>query len=121
MVVVQLQLPEFVYDSMEGSQSLDVAWEVPPEDGLDNLMMVKVMNFNWRCTEVQLVSFLLRKAKSLHKLLIVSPNVTPLDVPGVEEADLLFLKEALTSGKIMLTESDDAATQPYHSEVFIKP
>jgi hypothetical protein len=120
MVVLQLQLPGFVMPK-ESSQSIDAAPEEPPEDGLDNLAMVKVKNFNWQCAEVQLVSFLLRKAKSLQKLLIVSPNVTPPDVPGVQEADLLFLKEALANGKIMLSESDDAAIQPYHSEVFIEP
>jgi hypothetical protein len=97
--------------------STDEVREEPPEDGLDNLVMVKVMNFNWRRTEVQLVSFLLRNASSLRKLLIVSPNVAPLDLPGVQEADLLLFKEALANGKIMLSESDDAATRPYHSEV----
>ncbi|PVH47333.1 hypothetical protein PAHAL_4G038800 [Panicum hallii] len=80
-----------------------------PEDGLVNLRMVKVMNFNWRRFEVQLVSHLLRKARSLHKLLLVSPNVTPLHVP-----------EALASGHIIVSKSDDPATQPFHSEVFIK-
>ncbi|CAN6193407.1 unnamed protein product [Urochloa humidicola] len=110
-----VQLPEFSNQSIESS--IDEVWEEPPVDGLDNLAMVKVMNFNWRCAEVQLVSFLLRKAKSLQKLLIVSPNVTPLDVPGVQEADLLFLKEALANGRMMLSESDDAATRPYHSDV----
>jgi hypothetical protein len=91
----------------------------PPEDGLDNLRMVKVMNFNWRRFEVQLVSFLLRKASSLHKLQIVSPNVAPLNVPGVPEEELLVIKDALDSGRIMLSGSDDPATRPFHSEVFI--
>ena len=100
--------------AMEGG-SIGEVREEPPEDDLYNLLMVKVMNFNWRCSEVQLVSFLLRKASSLRKLLIVSPNVTPPDLPCVE-ADLLILKEALANGKIMLSKSDDAATQPYHSE-----
>ena len=93
--------------------------EEPPEDGLDNLVMVKVMNFNWCPSEVQLVSFLLRKASSLQKLLIVSRNVTPVDLPGAPEADLSLLKEALVNGTIMFTESDNAATQPYH-EAFIE-
>jgi len=93
--------------------------EEPPEDGLDNLVMIKVMNFNWCPTEVQLVSFLLRKASSLWKLLIVSHNVTPVDSPGAPEADLLLLKEALVNGKIMLTTSDNEAAQPYH-EAYIK-
>jgi len=93
--------------------------EEPPEDGLDNLVMVKVMNFNWCPSEVQLVSFLLRKASSLQKLLIVSRNVTPVDLPGAPEADLSLLKEALVNGKIMLTTSDNEAAQPYH-EAYIK-
>jgi hypothetical protein len=97
---------------MEGS--VDQVWEEPPEDGLDNLVMVKVMDFNWNPAEVQLVSFLLRKARSLRKLLIVSRNVTPVDLPDAPEADLSLLKEALVNGKIMFTESDNAATQPYH-------
>uniref|UniRef100_A0A0A9BZ02 At1g61320/AtMIF1 LRR domain-containing protein n=1 Tax=Arundo donax TaxID=35708 RepID=A0A0A9BZ02_ARUDO len=113
-----VQLPIFNCESMEGS--LDAVGEEPPEGGLDNLKIVKVMNFNWRCTELQLVSFLLRKATSLQKLLLVSPNIAPLDMPGLQEADLLLVKEALANAKIMLTESDDAATQPYHSEVFIE-
>nr|CAB3468798.1 unnamed protein product [Digitaria exilis] len=103
---------------MEGG-SFDEVWEEPPEDDLDNLLMVKVMNFNWHCSEVQLVGFLLRKASSLRKLLIVSPNVTPPpDLPCVE-SDFLLIKEALTNGKIILSESDDAGIQPYHSKVFI--
>ncbi|TVU38266.1 hypothetical protein EJB05_11625 [Eragrostis curvula] len=106
------------YDPMEAT--LDEVGEEPTEVALDNLKIVKVMNFNWRHIEVQLVSFLLRKATSLHKLLLVSPNVSPLNAAGVQEADLLLLKEALDNGKIMLSESDDAATQPYHSEVFIE-
>jgi len=103
---------------MEGC--IDQLWEEPPEDGLDNLVMVKVTNFNWCPTEVQLVSFLLRKASSLQKLLIVSRSVIPVDLPSAPEADLLLLKEALASGKIVFREFDDGATEPYHSEVFTK-
>jgi hypothetical protein len=109
-----VQFGGFNYKSMEGST--DEVTEEPPEDGLDNLLMVKFMNFNWCRAGVQLVSFLLRKASSLHKLLIVSSRVTPLDLPDVQEANLLLVKEALANGKIMLSKSDDAATQPYHSE-----
>jgi hypothetical protein len=73
----------------------EVRVQLPEDGGLIKLRMVKVMNFNWRRFEVQLVSFLLRKATSLHKVLLVSPNVLPLHVPGVQEADLFLLKEAL--------------------------
>ncbi|CAO2193115.1 unnamed protein product [Urochloa humidicola] len=113
-----VQLP--AYSNKPRESSIDEVREEPPEDGLDNLVMVKVMDFNWRRAEVRLVSFLLRKASSLHRLLIVSPNVTPPDLDAGLEADLLLLKEALANGKLMLSESDDAAVQPYHSEVFIK-
>ncbi|CAL5049773.1 unnamed protein product [Urochloa decumbens] len=91
-------------------------------DGTIKLDLVRLPGFVYKSMESSLdvVPFLLRKAKSLQKLLIVSPNVTPPDVPGVQDEDLLFLKEALANGKIMLSESDDAATQPYHSEVFIE-
>ncbi|XP_066371701.1 F-box protein At4g09920-like [Miscanthus floridulus] len=115
---VQLSgLSAYRCNPMEGC--IDQLWEEPPEDGLDNLVMVKVTNFNWCPTEVQLVSFLLRKASSLQELLIVSRSVTPVDLPSAPEADLLLLKEALVNGKIMLTKSDYAATQPYH-EAFRK-
>ena len=62
----------------------------------------------------------MRKARSLQKLLIISPNVTPLDLPGVPEAGVLLLIEPLASGKIVFREFDDGATEPYHSEVFTK-
>jgi hypothetical protein len=98
---------------MEGS--IEDVRDEPPEDGLDNLVTVKVVNFYWRSAEVQLLSYVLRKATSLRKLLIVSPSVTPPDLPSVQ-ADLLLIKEALANGKIMLSESDAAAPQPYHPE-----
>jgi hypothetical protein len=81
---------------------------------------VKVVNFNWHHTEVELVSFLLRKASSLQKLLLVFSKAAPLDMPGVQRAELLLIHEALTNDKIMLSESDDVATQQYHYEVFLE-
>ncbi|TVU38267.1 hypothetical protein EJB05_11626, partial [Eragrostis curvula] len=115
-----VHLPKSDYEPMEVEASLDEVAEDQLEIDFDNLKIIKVMNFKWRRTEVQLVSFLLRRATSLNKLLLVSLNVAPLDVPGVQESDLLLLKEAQSNGKIMLSECDDYATQPYHSEVFIK-
>jgi hypothetical protein len=91
-----------------------------PEDSLVNLRMVKVMNFNWHRFEVWLVCFLLRKATSLHKLLLVSPDVAPLHVPGVQVADLLLLNEALVSGRVIVSRSDYPTAQPFHSEVVIE-
>ncbi|XP_066375212.1 uncharacterized protein [Miscanthus floridulus] len=91
-----------------------------PGDSLVKLGMVKVMNFNWRRFEPNRpLSLLLRKATSLNKLLLVSPNVASLQVPGVQE-DNLLLKETLASGRIIVGESDDPAIQPFHPEVFIE-
>ncbi|KAL6603624.1 hypothetical protein ACP70R_043985 [Stipagrostis hirtigluma subsp. patula] len=72
----------------------------------------------WCCVDVELAVFLLKKASSLQKMLLVSTLDPPLNVPGVEEADLLLLKEAVESGQITLKdeESDDIATQPFHPE-----
>ncbi|KAL6873733.1 hypothetical protein ACP4OV_013815 [Aristida adscensionis] len=106
-----VQLPDY---PKEGSH--DEIGEEPPEDCLGNLKIVKVNDFNWHRAEVELVSFLLRKARSLQKMLLISQKVALVDVPGVQEADLLLIKEALTNGKLLLSESDDAATQPYHSK-----
>jgi hypothetical protein len=112
------QLPTSNDEPME--DLLDEVREEPPVDGLDNLMAVKIMNFSWRRFEVQLVCFLLRTASSLHKLLLVSSHVAPLNVPGIQQADLLLLQEALANGKIILRESDAGAIQPFHSEVFLE-
>ncbi|KAL6603619.1 hypothetical protein ACP70R_043980 [Stipagrostis hirtigluma subsp. patula] len=109
--------------------------EESPQDGLGKLTLVKVTGFNWCCSDdVELVVFLLKKASSLKKMLLdpgwpilsLVPlnngpdvgDVPPLNVPGVEEADLLLFKEAVSTGKIVLEdrESDDVATQPFHSE-----
>ncbi|CAN6177049.1 unnamed protein product [Urochloa humidicola] len=114
-----VQLPSASFVASE-DLLLEEVQVLPPEDVLANLRMVKVMSFNWRRFEVQLVSLLLRKATSLHKVLLVSPNVNPQHVPGVQEANLFLLKEALASGRIIVSKSDDPATQPFHSEVFIK-
>ncbi|KAL6873836.1 hypothetical protein ACP4OV_013918 [Aristida adscensionis] len=92
----------------------------PLENGLGNLRIAKFMNSNWSCFEVQLVCFLLRKVCSLTKLLLVSPNITPHLVTCVPKADRLLLNEALANGLIILSKCDDSATQPFHSEVFIK-
>uniref|UniRef100_A0ACD5V2G8 Uncharacterized protein n=3 Tax=Avena sativa TaxID=4498 RepID=A0ACD5V2G8_AVESA len=90
----------------------------PPEDGLENLKVVKIVNFNWNRIELQLVCFLLRKATSLRKLLLVTPSLIPSNAPDIQNADLLFLAEAGVNGKVIFRESDDAATQPFHSDVF---
>ncbi|KAJ1260474.1 hypothetical protein BS78_10G235400 [Paspalum vaginatum] len=108
-----VQLPESDYKPLEGS--IDEAREEPPENGLDNLLMVKFVGFNWHHTAVQLVSFLLRKARSLRKLLLVS---AARDLLALEIAQHTVLREARADGKLLLRRFDDAAApQPYHSEV----
>ncbi|CAD6335744.1 unnamed protein product [Miscanthus lutarioriparius] len=56
-----VQLPSFSNEPVEGP--IDEVREEPPQDGFDDLVMVKVMNFNWRPTEVQL-SVNARKVKN---------------------------------------------------------
>nr|BAK05830.1 predicted protein [Hordeum vulgare subsp. vulgare] len=93
-----------------------VGLEQPP-DVLENLKVVKITNFNWNRYELQLFCILLRKASSLHKLLLITPSLEPLQVHGIQQqADLLFLAEAVANGKVILSGSDDAATQPFHSD-----
>ncbi|KAL6603623.1 hypothetical protein ACP70R_043984 [Stipagrostis hirtigluma subsp. patula] len=112
-----VQLPKSHFRPREGPH--DEVREKPPKDALGSLKIVKVMDFKWRSTEIKLVRFLFSKAISLHKLLLISPKV-PLGMSSVEDADFLLLKEALISGKVMLSESDAAATQPYHLEGFFE-
>ncbi|XP_037462622.1 uncharacterized protein LOC119334058 [Triticum dicoccoides] len=97
--------------------SFDYVGLEPPPDVLENLKVVKITNFSWNRYELQLVLFLLRKASSLHKLVLITPSLEPLHVPGIQKADLLFLAEAVANGKVILSGSDDAATQPFHSDV----
>ena len=115
-----MQLPEFEGDPI--AASLEVV-EEQPEVRLEKLKMVKCVNFNWHRphrTDVQLVSFLLRKATSLQEVLLVSSNINMLDMSSVQEADRLLLTEVRDNDKVILREFDDGATRPYHSEVFIK-
>ena len=116
-----MQLPEFNGDPI--AASLDKVVGEPPEVGLEKLKMLKCVNFNWHRTnrtEVQLVRFLLRKASSLQKVLLVSRNIDMLEMYSLQEADRLLFAEVRENDKVILSTSDDGATQPYHSEVFIK-
>ena len=97
--------------------SFDYVGLEPPPDVLENLKVVKIMNFSWNRFELQLVCFLLTKASSLRKLLLITPSLVPLHVPGIQKADLLFLAEAVANAKVILSVSDHAATQPFHSDV----
>ncbi|KAL6603627.1 hypothetical protein ACP70R_043988 [Stipagrostis hirtigluma subsp. patula] len=112
-----VQIPNCCYRPREDPH--DEVREEPPKDALGSLKIVKVMYFNWRSTEIKLVRFLFSKASSLHKLLLVSHKV-PLSMSSVDDADLLLLKEAMISGKVMLSEFDAAATKPYHSWGFFE-
>ncbi|XBI42082.1 hypothetical protein VPH35_126459 [Triticum aestivum] len=97
--------------------SFDYVGLEPPPDVLENLKVVKITIFSWNRYELQLVLFVLRKASSLHKLVLITPSLEPLHVPGIQKADLLFLAEAVANGEVILSGSDDAATQPFHSDV----
>ncbi|KAF0904629.1 hypothetical protein E2562_036005 [Oryza meyeriana var. granulata] len=116
-----LQLPR-IRDRDRQARLESVSEEVP-EDGLGKLRVVRIMNFNRTRIEIQLVSFLLRKARDINTLQLVSPspNTIPLGALGVEQEDIRpIIQEALANGVIKYSKSDDGTTQPCHSEVFIK-
>ncbi|KAF8658779.1 hypothetical protein HU200_059265 [Digitaria exilis] len=46
----------------------------PPMDNFENLVRVKITNFKGQCNEIELVRFLLRKASSLQKLILVAAH-----------------------------------------------
>ncbi|XBI42084.1 hypothetical protein VPH35_126460 [Triticum aestivum] len=65
--------------------SFDYVGLEPPPDVLENLKVVKIMNFSWNRFELQLVCFLLTKASSLRKLLLINASLVPLHVPSVHK------------------------------------
>uniref|UniRef100_J3MGZ5 At1g61320/AtMIF1 LRR domain-containing protein n=1 Tax=Oryza brachyantha TaxID=4533 RepID=J3MGZ5_ORYBR len=101
-----LQLPR-IRDS-DQQASLGLVNEEMPEDGLDNLRVVRIMNFNLTSIDTQFVSFLLGKARNISKLQLVCPNNNkrPLGVLG---PDPIF--------DLKSSESGDLSTRPCHSEV----
>ncbi|KAL5199740.1 hypothetical protein ABZP36_020943 [Zizania latifolia] len=113
-----VQFPIFGHEPFQ-ENLLDGVTEVSLEDGLDNLTVVRIMNFNWHPIEVQLVSFLLRKARNIRTLQLVSPSAIPLNVAGIEQEDLSPIREALANGLIILSEFEDGATKPFHSEILL--
>ncbi|CAN6215841.1 unnamed protein product [Urochloa humidicola] len=130
-------LPEENEQIEEGVPEDEQSEEDVPEDeqseedvplyGLNNLILAKLMKFKGHYFEMRLVSFLLRRATSLQKLLLVPPvgvenymealGEEPLDTSGFLETILDFEK-ASPDAQIVLSESDPAAIQPVHSEVF---
>uniref|UniRef100_A0A0A9AVY9 FBD domain-containing protein n=1 Tax=Arundo donax TaxID=35708 RepID=A0A0A9AVY9_ARUDO len=99
-----------------------------PGYGLNNVIFAKMINFKGHFFEMRLVSFLLRKATGLKKLLLIAPKGNhmealrkePMDTSCFLEAELLRLKNASQNAQIVLSESDPAAIQPMHSDVFAK-
>ena len=124
---------QFEEDVLENEQSEE---DVPEDEqseedvplyGLNNLILVKLMKFKGHYFEMRLVSFLLRRATVLQKLLLVSPPVgmgnymeafgeEPLDTSCFLETILNFEK-ASPDAQIVLGDSDTAAIQPVHSDV----
>ncbi|CAL5049554.1 unnamed protein product [Urochloa decumbens] len=98
-----------------------------PLYGLNNLVFAKLMKFKGHYFEMRLVSFLLRRATGLQKLLLVPPvgvgnymealGEEPLDTSGFLETILDFEK-ASPDAEIVLSDSDPTAIQPLHSDVF---
>jgi len=98
-----------------------------PEYGLNNLMIAKMMKFKGHYFEMRLVSFLLRKAPGLMKLLLVAPKghikalgKGTLDISHFIDSKLPRSRKASPDAQIILSETDFAASQPVHSDVFAR-
>jgi len=98
-----------------------------PEYGLNNLMIAKMMKFKGHYFEKRLVSFLLRKAPGLKKLLLVAPKGPikalgkgTLDISHFIDSKLPRSRKASPDAQIILSETDFAASQPVHSDVFAR-
>ncbi|KAG2613789.1 hypothetical protein PVAP13_4KG392116 [Panicum virgatum] len=98
-----------------------------PEYGLNNLMIAKMMKFRGHYFEMRLVSFLLRKAPGLKKLLLVAPKghikalgKGTLDISHFIDSKLPRSRKASPDAQIILSETDFAASQPVHSDVFAR-
>ncbi|KAF8658767.1 hypothetical protein HU200_059253 [Digitaria exilis] len=96
-----------------------------PLYGLNNLIFAKLMKFKGHYFEMRLVSFLLRRATGLQKLLLVPPVgmgnymeafEEPLDTSRFLETTLNFEK-ASPDAQIVLDDSNPPATQPVHFDV----
>ncbi|CAL5049761.1 unnamed protein product [Urochloa decumbens] len=124
---------QFEEDAVEDEQSEE---DVPEDDqseedvplyDLNNLIFAKLMKFKGHYFEMRLVSFLLRRATGLQKLLLVPPvgvenymealGQEPLDTSNFLDTILDF-KKASPDAQIVLSDSDPAAIQPVHCDVF---
>ncbi|KAF0917609.1 hypothetical protein E2562_020978 [Oryza meyeriana var. granulata] len=96
--------------------------EEQPEVGLDNLEVAKIMNFNWRHYELQLVAFLLRKGSPNHTLLLVSPRSLKFYELGLHQEDLSLIQAARASGQLVVAGilGDHAVYRPVHSKIYKK-
>ncbi|CAL5049558.1 unnamed protein product [Urochloa decumbens] len=120
------------YEDVHDEDPLDVPSEEQseedvPEYGLNNLMIAKMMKFKGHYCEMRLISFLLRKAPALKKLLLVSHKghiealgKDTLDISYFMNLKLLGSRKASPDAKIILSETDFAANQPVHSDVFAR-
>ncbi|KAF8687395.1 hypothetical protein HU200_043085 [Digitaria exilis] len=96
-----------------------------PEYGLNNLMIARMMKFKGQYHEMRLVSFLLRKAPVLKKLLLVAPKghikalgKDTVDISYAMESKLLRSRKSSLDAWIILSETDFGANQPVHSVLF---
>ncbi|OEL16510.1 hypothetical protein BAE44_0022471 [Dichanthelium oligosanthes] len=101
--------------------------EDEPLYDLNNLIFARLMKFKGQFFEMRLVSFLLRRATGLQKLLLVPPvgvgnymealAEEPLDTSHFLETILNFEK-ASPDVQIVLSDSDPDAILPVHFDVF---
>ncbi|XP_062218253.1 F-box/LRR-repeat protein At3g26922-like [Phragmites australis] len=123
-----VQLPTNTNDSFT-ENFLEVAEEEPPKGGLENILLVKMTNFNGHRNEMHLVEFLLRKASCLKKLLLIAPKedhpqglrkIQSDVLPNFLKTQILHLERASDNAQIIFSEPDGPRIEPLHSEVFVR-
>ncbi|OQU76920.1 hypothetical protein SORBI_3010G235900 [Sorghum bicolor] len=120
-----VELPEVKGESfMDAVRGL--AAEEPMMDDFNNLVIVKITNFKWQCNEIELVHFLLRKASSLQKVILVVPKgtITERDQSGnpiFPDVNLLRFEKFPTKVKVVvLNECLGAKIREFHRDVFLE-
>ncbi|XP_073008856.1 putative FBD-associated F-box protein At5g53635 isoform X1 [Typha latifolia] len=128
-----IELPTSMRDPFV-EKYLEVVEEESPDDGLENIRMIKMNSFKGHYNEMRLVRFLLEKASRLDSLIIVAPQDHHLksekhcrngaacqpNVLDLLRLQLSCLTKASENAQIILSGDDDYPIRPTHSQVYLK-
>ncbi|KAG6530021.1 F-box/FBD/LRR-repeat protein At1g16930-like [Zingiber officinale] len=83
-----IQLPKDVHDLPEYFKLIISDIQKPPDIAFDNLMVIKMTNFQGSNNEMKLVKFLLERAAALEYLLLVSPPFDGTDCLAKQNVEI---------------------------------